>query len=122
MTKKSPLPVVVLLGMLVIAGAGITRMALRPKPTLWEAAAAGDVETVAEWIARGKDVNEPGLTGFTPLHFACGPKGGVEVAKYLLEAGADPNAVGPGNETPLMRAKMWQLAETEKLLREAGAK
>ena len=113
---------VALLGVLVVAGVGLTRKALAPKPTLWEAAALGDTALVEQWIERGKGVSEPGLTGYTPLHFACGPKGSAETVRFLLAHGADPNAVGPGEETPLMRAELWENEEVARVLREAGAK
>ena len=39
-------------------------------------------------------------TGWTPLHEACW-SGSLDAARHLLAAGADANAVGDDNETPL---------------------
>ena len=50
----------------------------------------GNSDTAMVLIAHGADVNQPGVTGATPLHFACW-FGKAEMAKTLLEAGADVN-------------------------------
>jgi ankyrin repeat protein len=48
-------------------------------------------------------------------------KGYVEVAKLLLEAGADPNADQGGGTTPLMLASLFGRASIVRLLQERGA-
>ena len=40
------------------------------------------------------------LSGWTPLHEACN-RGHIDVAKLLLKAGANVNAQGHENDTPL---------------------
>jgi cytohesin len=56
------------------------------------AARAGQTEMVALLIERGADVNARDLTGYTPLMEAVLSPNGVEAAKVLLAAKADPDA------------------------------
>ena len=42
----------------------------------------------------------PDSSNNTPLHYAAG-YGWLEIVKYLVEAGADPNAVNSWNNTPV---------------------
>ena len=56
------------------------------------AARAGQAEMVALLIQRGADVNARDLTGNPPLIEAVLSSNGVEAAKVLLAAKADPNA------------------------------
>jgi ankyrin repeat protein len=56
------------------------------------AARAGQAEMVTFLIRRGADVNARDLTGYTPLIEAVLSSNGVEVAKVLLAANADPYA------------------------------
>ncbi len=74
---------------------------LRDKPwvseaTLWSAATAGNSEAVKAFLdARPESVNSPGPHGWAPLLCACYSRAGpstLEVAKLLLDRGADPNA------------------------------
>ena len=111
----------VLLVALLGAGYGVTKLALRPKPTLWEAAAVGDIATVDRWLARGKGVNDAGLTGYAPLHFACGPDGTPEMVRHLIAAGATVDLKGPGDETPLMRAEQFGRDDLAEIVRAAGS-
>ncbi|MBC8185256.1 ankyrin repeat domain-containing protein [candidate division KSB1 bacterium] len=76
-------------------------------------------------ISKGADVNSIDLTEFTPLHLiaAHGSKEALEVAKLLLENGADPNIRskfgGDMGTTPLM---LWQHGkEIRNLLVKYGA-
>lgn len=50
------------------------------------------LDVVKLLIERGADVNQGDNAGFTPLHLAAA-LGYPEVARVLLEAGADPNAL-----------------------------
>lgn len=66
------------------------------------AAFEGDLESVRQMVAAGADVNCWDM-GMSPLHAAI-ENGNVEVARFLLEHGADVNAVTPTGWTPLLHA------------------
>ena len=59
------------------------------------AARAGQADMVVLLIQRGADVNARDLTGYTPLVEAVLSPNGLEAAKVLLAAKADPDAVDP---------------------------
>ena len=66
------------------------------KPLVWstihEAVAEGDLADVKRHLYRGTAANARDLiSGFTPLHLAAGD-GNVEITRFLLASGADPNA------------------------------
>ncbi|HEV8247322.1 MAG TPA: sigma-70 family RNA polymerase sigma factor [Polyangiaceae bacterium] len=64
---------------------------------LCAAATLGDGERVREWLARDEaSVLQRGPNGATPLHLAAS----VEIAKLLLEAGADLAATDSSGNTP----------------------
>jgi ankyrin repeat protein len=48
-------------------------------------------------------INDPGDTGYTPLHWAV-MKGHVNAVKYLYEHNADPTIVGNNGYTPFQQA------------------
>jgi ankyrin repeat protein len=56
-----------------------------------------------EFFGTPTDVNERGLYGDTPLHFAAF-WGDVKIGRLLLDAGADPNIGGEYGNTPLHEA------------------
>ena len=65
------------------------------------AAENGDLATVTEMIERDPSILESSNdAGSTPLHIAC-EKGNLDMALYLLGAGADPLAGDNENSTPL---------------------
>lgn len=86
-----------------------------------------DVNTKV-WIEEGdRNVTNVGTLGQTPLHFAAdaGPNnsenGGTEVAKLLIDAGADVNVAREDGQTPLhIVAKNFHVG-VAKLLLDAGA-
>jgi ankyrin repeat protein len=72
-------------------------------------------------IKHPQDVHSHGSPkGCTPLHFAS-DMGHVEVARFLLEHGADVTALNMQGETPLHLASKWGRVEVADLLIERGA-
>lgn len=67
---------------------------------LMAAALKGHVEVAKMLVGNGAEVNSP---GWAPLHYAAF-ENRAEMVKYLLERGADKNAVAPNEFTPLMLA------------------
>ncbi len=86
------------------------------------AAFFGHEETAKLLILRGADVNHASENAMkvTPLHSAVAGRH-LEIAKALLEAGADPNARQQDNFTPLMGAAQNGRPAMEELLRSYGA-
>lgn len=70
---------------------------------LQRAAAHGDAAKVAQEIGLGARVDEPDAAGRTALAWAAAT-GHLEVARALLDAGANPNLAAQGEVTPLMLA------------------
>ncbi len=75
---------------------------------------------------RGAEVNSASRNnmGVMPLHSACAARDAdtrYEIAKILLEHGADPNARQEGDFTPLMEADQNKDARLRELLEEHGA-
>ena len=93
---------------------------LRDYVGLLEAAEAGSVPAVNDFIARGADVNEVDLRKRTALHDAA-ENGHTKVMVALLEHGADPRREAlDGDLTPLSLAAMLGKQEsTETLLKHA---
>ena len=90
---------------------------------LYDAAVRGDVAKVRQLLEKGADVNVgKGTCGGTPLHVVAAwvSWSSTEVAKLLIEKGADVNARNCLQETPLHRVASSYLAMA-KLLIEKGA-
>ena len=66
-------------------------------PALTSAAAAGRIDSVRFLLAHGSDINIQNKWGMTPLMEASS-YGHLEMARALLDAGADPNAISQGFE------------------------
>merc|ERR1711992_188012 len=87
-----------------------------------EAAMAGNLEEVLLRLNLGEDVNQMLFPRYsTPLHDAttCGR---VQVAKILIERGADVNAKDYKGCTPLRLARRYGQDEIERILSQKGAK
>jgi hypothetical protein len=86
------------------------------------AAATGDLRTVKAFLNRGVPINAQGREG-TALHGAV-VEGELSVIEYLLEHGADVNAINAYGDSPLANAMSAQkrAGETQTLLVKHGAK
>jgi ankyrin repeat protein len=87
----------------------------------------GHPETARVLLAAGADVNSPSRNDFevAPLHSACAvrdPATRYELAKLLLESGADPNARQGDEFTPLTEAEQHGDIRLRELLVQHGAK
>lgn len=90
---------------------------------LHTAAMEGRLEHVKKRIEAGDNINsfkKKWSGGSTPLHKATA-RGHVEVVKYLLSKGADPNVKDGEGASPLRSAVMKENAEVARLLIEGGA-
>ena len=81
------------------------------------AALGGHLVLVKKLHARGAEINP---AGWTPLSYAA-TNGNTEVARYLLDIGANPNALSPNGTTALMMAVRGGHADTVELLLAKGA-
>jgi hypothetical protein len=90
---------------------------------LLNAIARDDAGYVRGLVANGKatvdqKVPAPGYPDGTPLVTIAARNGAVDVLRYLLSAGADPNAPTPVGETALMLAAFFPNDEREEPVRE----
>lgn len=67
---------------------------------LFEAVELGHINKVKSLIDQGADLESRDLAKNTPLHIAC-MVGDLEIAKLLIEKGADVNAINDNGFTPL---------------------
>jgi ankyrin repeat protein len=90
--------------------------------SLFEAAALGDVAVVRRKLTEGWEIEDRGGDGFAPLHLAA-HFGQLEVARLLLERGADRNAVAANDSrvTPLHSAVSARHRDLAGLLLALGA-
>ena len=104
-----------------------------------EAARAGDVATVQQWLNAGGDANERcAMMGKTLLHYLASDsllsegeeRGRCDIARLLLARGAEVDAIRiriagmghtPAKNTPLLSASIYARKELCELLCEAGA-
>ena len=89
---------------------------------LSQAINTGDIQKVAELIAKGTDVNKTRNNNdkWTPLMSACSTKQ-TDIVKMLLKAGADVNMADSMDRTALMYAIRNNDINTVKLLLSSGA-
>ena len=89
-----------------------------------------DTEVARDLITRGARIRARNRRGAEPLHAAVigvpgspswNPGGQRDVILYLIEAGADPNAVAAGGVTPLHRAVRNRCSAAVEVLLESGA-
>ena len=93
----------------------------KPLPSLWEAAAEGDIDSLEAHLKAGANLNslEPQF-GVTPLTIAVGSDQS-ETTRWLLDNGADVNARGGDGGSPLLAAAFLGRAATASILLDAGA-
>jgi hypothetical protein len=72
-------------------------------PHLWQIAAAGDIDQLADILNRGADVNASNPSGLTPLMVAA-YHGRIEMVRALVEHGAEVNATDDEGMTAAMLA------------------
>ncbi len=94
---------------------------LLPKPSPFRAASIGRINIVQKAIKRGDDINEKDSNGNTMLHVAAAYEQ-VEVAKILLDHGADIESVNNLDLTPLETALLWQSKNVAEFFQQQGAK
>jgi ankyrin repeat protein len=85
-----------------------------------QAVVAGNVATVRAFLAHGIAINNCYL-GWTALHVAAS-EGRTQMARYLLDQGANLNAVDTGSSTPVDVAEGQHHDDTVALLRARGGK
>lgn len=89
-----------LVSMLLARKAGIARRSPHGDTALLLASLKGHLPVVKVLVESGAAVKTP---GWAPVHYAAF-EGRAEVLNYLIEKGADKNALGPNGFTPLMLA------------------
>ncbi|KAH7398515.1 hypothetical protein BKA66DRAFT_407368 [Pyrenochaeta sp. MPI-SDFR-AT-0127] len=85
-------------------GADITRTTSAPNyhySAMHAAALGRQLNTIQYLVSLGQSIDCTNNLGETPLHLAVKTPGGYEVAKYLLEVGADVNHEAKSGSTPL---------------------
>jgi len=80
--------------------AAVVLVGCGPSVDIHEAAEAGNIEAVKQYLADGEDVNAKGDLGTTPLMMAAG-RGHKEIVELLITNGANVNAKDEDDETPL---------------------
>lgn len=86
------------------------------------AAGCGNLEALRDLAAAGVDMAAASTGGTNPLHIVAQHWDDPELARALLEAGADPGAEDDYGWTPLRLAEKGGHVKVVALLREAGAK
>jgi ankyrin repeat protein len=87
-----------------------------------EAASAGDLTTVAAFLANGTTVDiRRRRDGWTGLH-AAAAGGHTDVIRYLVAAGADVNAIDRVGDSPLQLATAEHHEDAARLLADHGAR
>ena len=92
-----------------------------PTASFWDAARAGDIETVRLHLAAGSDANAKDVGGWVALHGAAG-SGHREIVELLLANGAKTNVPALSGKTALDYAVRAGHKKTVELLRLHGGK
>jgi ankyrin repeat protein len=93
----------------------------QPEKEIASSVQQNKVDEVKLYLAHAGDANALSRFSDPLLYLAVGRQGGVEVAKLLIEAGADVNAQGRNGITALTSAASWCNVEEVKLLLDSGA-
>ncbi|MBN2130683.1 MAG: ankyrin repeat domain-containing protein [Sedimentisphaerales bacterium] len=112
---------IIVIALLVVCGQTATSAAAAPDVDIWRAAASGNIEAIKQHLQDGTDVDareSPG--GGTPLIVAA-IFGQTEVAKLLIERGANVNVGSSDGATALHAAAFFCHTEIVKLLLDRGA-
>lgn len=106
----------------ILAGFVLTACQSRmPNPEVVRDVALNDYEAVGRYLSEGGDPNIQSGDGKSLLFIATGQRGGLEVTKQLIAAGADVNGVSAQGRTILQNAASWCVAEIVDVLLQAGA-
>ena len=89
-----------LVALLINRKAGVNKRSPHGDTALMMASLKGHLGVAQLLATYGAEINHP---GWTPLHYAAF-EGRAEVVKFLLEKGADKNALAPNGYSPLMLA------------------
>lgn len=87
---------------------------------LHEAIKQGDMELVIEELSSGTPLNAPDVLGRTALHI-CAQYNQIDIAKIVLDAGADVDSIGPRKSTALHLAAEAGHIQIADLLLDFGA-
>jgi ankyrin repeat protein len=85
-----------------------------------DAAAAGDVDQIAQLLAIGAGVNDSDYDRRSSLHLACS-EGRVDAVEYLIGASAEVDLTDRWGHTPLHDAVLAGHIDVAQILRRAGA-
>lgn len=110
--------------MMCLMGLGLVLSACQsrvPNPDVVRDVALNDHQAVARYLSEGGDPNIQSGDGKPLLFIAAGPRGGLEVTKLLVAAGADLNGVSAQGRTVLQNAASWCVADIVAVLLDAGA-
>lgn len=119
---------VMLLMLIVVAPARLIAASRGERVRTWsqageqlaEAAEAGRMDVIKQFLDAGVDVNTVAEGDGTALIGAC--KGGhVDLVRYLIDRGADVNLASPGDGNPLINAAREGQLEIVQILLDAGA-